>query len=124
MHQLIRGIHVADLDISTCHSDLLELPFFGELLVKLLQLFHQLLACGHHCLFWADFAICLHSQFEDREEGVWYLVSCEEDVWVLGQMRAKQIAEGVVFFVEGEEGCVRNACANDVSTKAAHIIRG
>ena len=109
-------------DVSTSDRDLLELPFFSELLIKLLQLFHQLLASRNYCLLRADLSICLHSQLEDRKERVRNLVACEQDVWVLSQVCAEQIAECVVFFVEREESCVRNACANNVSTEAAYIM--
>lgn len=40
-----------------------------------------------------------------RQKTVLYLISGKDDVGSLQETRAKQVAEGVVFLVEGEDGC-------------------
>ena len=36
-------------------------------------------------------------------EGMWVLVSCEEDVWVLEQLVPDEVAQSVVLLVDGED---------------------
>lgn len=90
--------------------NLLELPLLGELLIQHLQLLHQLLASLHHRLLRADLSIRLHAKLEGSEERVRDLVAGEEDVLGLHELCAEEVAEGVVFLVEGEHRCVRDAC--------------
>ena len=54
-------------------------------------------------------------QLELREERVRDPVCGEEDVFVLVQALRDEVAEGVVLFEEGEDGCVCDACCGLVS---------
>ena len=99
----------AHLELPPLPSNLPHLPLLRELLVQPLQLLHKLIARLHHRLLGRHLAIRLHAQLEDREERVRDLVGGEEDVRRAGQLVAEQVAESVVFFVEGEEGCVGDA---------------
>ena len=95
---------------SSVRRNLLELPLLRELLIQHLQLLHQLLTSLHHRLFWTDFSIGLHAELERREEWVWDLVAGEEDMLGLYELCAEEVAEGVVFLVEGENRGVGHAC--------------
>lgn len=52
----------------------------------------------------------MNAQLESRKKRMWDLVRREDNVVVLEQALGKQVAERVVFFVEGEDGRVGNAC--------------
>ena len=106
-HQPTTSTHC--LNIPTSNGNLLQLPLLGELLIEHLQLLDELLTRADHRLLGTDLPIGLHAQFEGGEEWVWDLVAGEEDVRVFGEVRAEQVAQGVVFFVEGEEGGVGDA---------------
>ena len=107
MHQPTTSTH--SLNIPTSNSNLLQLPLLGELLIEHLQLLDELLTRADDRLLGTDLPIRLHAQFEGGEERVRDLVAGEEDVRVFGEVRAEQVAQGVVFFVEREEGGVGDA---------------
>lgn len=89
--------------------NLLQFPLLGELLIQHLQLLDQLLARLHHGLARRHLAVGLHAQFEGREERVRDLVAGEEDVGGFDEFGAQEVAQRVVFFVEGEKGGVGDA---------------
>ena len=52
----------------------------------------------------------MHPQLECREQWMRDFVGGEGDVRCFEQLCAQQVTEGVVFFVEGEEGGVCDLC--------------
>jgi hypothetical protein len=99
-------------------NDLSQLPLLGELAAKITEVFNEIFAGLNDGFFGRDFAVGLDAEFEGGEEWVRnlvgirvgcgeskvgaYLVGGERDVWRLKKARTKHVAEGVVFFVEGE----------------------
>jgi hypothetical protein len=63
-----------------------------------------------------DGAVSGDAEFEGREQWVGNLVCGEDDIVVLEEALGDQVAERVVFFVEGEDGRVGDACCGGVST--------
>ena len=63
----------------------------------------------HDRLLRAYIAVGLHAELEGGEQRVRDLVAGEEDVLGFDEFGAQEVAERVVFFVEGEHGGVWDA---------------
>lgn len=96
--------------LSLC-DDLVALPFLGEACRHLAQIRNDILAALHDRILGRDSAVSGDTKIEGREERVRNLVCGEVDVRVLEEALRDQIAEGVVFFVEGEDLGVGNLCS-------------
>lgn len=93
-------------------SHLLQLEFFRELLVKLLQLSDELTACLDDSGFGRDLAIGVNTKLEGRKERMRDLVGGEGDVIHAVQLVAEHVGERVVFFVEREQSGVGDLYIN------------
>lgn len=87
-------------------SNLLQLPLLGELPPQRTQIRNNILTRLQDRLFRRATPIRRHSQLKLGEERMGYPISGELDVFVLVEALGNEVAEGVVFFVEGEDGCV------------------
>lgn len=93
----------------TIRCNLLELPLLRKLLAQFLQLVDEVLAGLHDGLLGRDGAVSLHTQLEDSKERVRDLVGSEDDVGRFHELRPEQVAESMVFFVEGKHGGIGDA---------------
>ena len=89
----------------------LQLPFLRELPSQHVQILHHIPARPDERLLWAQAAVRLHAELEVGEERVWDLVGGKDDIGGREEARAEEVGEGVVFFLEEEEGGVRDAWA-------------
>lgn len=87
-------------------SHLLELELLRELLVKLLQLGDELTACLDDGGFGGDLAVGVNAELEGRKERMRDLVGGEGDMVHAVKLVTEHVGEGVVFFVEREQGGV------------------
>jgi hypothetical protein len=91
-------------------SDLLELPFLGELLIQSLQLLNQVSTSSDDGVLGSEWSIGLDTQFKGCEQRVRDFVGGEQDVGWLCEFGTEEVGEGVVFLVEGEDCCVGDTC--------------
>lgn len=68
-----------------------------------MQIRDDILAGPHNRLLWCNRAIGLDTQLERREQRVRDFVRGENNVLVLEQALREEVAERVVFLVEGED---------------------
>lgn len=90
-----------------------------EATVEHREVLDDVLAALDYGVLGGDGAVGGDAELERGEEGVRHLVSRECDVRVLEEALGKEVAEGVVFLVEREDGCVGDTCVEVMSVDAA-----
>lgn len=91
------------------HDRLVD-PLSVEAALQRLQVRDDVPACANEGLLGCDTAICGDAELECSEERVGNFVGGEVDAWVAEQALGKEVAKGVVFFVEGEDSGVGDTC--------------
>jgi hypothetical protein len=90
-------------------NNLLAEPLGGEALLQLLEILDDIAAALDDRILGRDRAVGRDTQLKGREERVGDFVGGENDVVVLEKALREKIAEGVVLFVEREDGRVGDA---------------
>lgn len=85
-------------------------PLGREALLQLLQVLNDVPATLDNGVLGRNGAVGGDAQLEGREQRVRDLVGGEDDVVVLEEALGDKVTERVVFAVEGEDGCVGDAC--------------
>jgi hypothetical protein len=96
-------------------------PFSLEAIIQLLKIVDHVCAGFHNSLLGGNGAVGLNTELKRGEERVGNLVGSEHNGRVLEEALGEQIAERVVFLVEGENGCVGDACC---AVELARGLRG
>jgi hypothetical protein len=96
------------LRLALGHNPLAQ-PLGRKAAIQHLEILHHVPATADNRLLGRHRPVCLHAQLKRREERVRHLVSCEDDVVVFQEALREQVAQRVVFFVEGEDCGVRYA---------------
>ena len=90
--------------------NLLQFPLFSEFSTQRIQIRDAILARLQYRILGTDTAVRRDAQVEGCEERVRHAVGGELDELVLVQALRDEVAEGVVFLVEGEDGRVGDSC--------------
>lgn len=99
------------LRLTLGHNPLAQ-PLSLKAFVQFGQILDNQFTSSHNSFLGCDGAIGLDAEFKGSEEWVRDFVRGEHDGGVLEETLREEVAEGVVFFVEGEDGGVRDAwCA-------------
>jgi hypothetical protein len=96
------------LRLALGHNPLAQ-PLGRKTPIQHLEILHHVPAAADNRLLGRHRPVCLHAQLERREERMRHFVRGEDDVVVFQEALREQVAESVVFFVEGEDGGVRDA---------------
>lgn len=99
----------------TLANNPLTQPLRLKALIQLRQVLDDQPASRHDSFLGCDRPVGLDAQFKRGEERVGHFVGGEHDGGVLEEPLREEVAERVVFFVEGEDGRVGDACARVVS---------
>lgn len=91
-------------------SHLLQLELLGELLVEFLELGDELTAGLDQGRLGGDLAVGVDAELKGGEQRMRDLVGGEGDVLEAEELVAQHVGEGVVFFVEREQGGVSDLC--------------
>jgi hypothetical protein len=86
-------------------------PLGREALLQLLEVLNDVATALDDGVLGGNGAVGGDAQLEGREEWVRNLVGGEDNVLVLEEALGNEVAERVVFAVEGEDGRVRDACS-------------
>jgi hypothetical protein len=105
-------------------DNLLAEPLSGEALLQLLEVLDNIAAALDDRILGRDCAVGRDAQLKGREERVGDLVGGEDDVVVLEKALREKIAEGVVLFVEREDGRVGDAYSFCCVNISKHRGRG
>jgi hypothetical protein len=94
----------------TLADNLLAEPLSREALLQQLEVLDNVPAALDDGILGCDGAVGRDAELEGRKERMRNLVCREDDVVVFEETLRQQVAERVVFLVEGEDGRVRDAC--------------
>jgi len=94
----------------TLANNPLTQPLRLKALIQLRQVLDDQPASRHDSFLGCDRPVGLDAQFKRGEERVGHFVGGEHDGGVLEEPLREEVAERVVFFVEGEDGRVGDAC--------------
>ncbi len=89
--------------------NLVQLHFLGEFSADNIEIHQYLLADLNDGILWRHGAVGSHSQLEFRNQRMSDNVAGKRDVLFRSQPRRQQVSQGVVLFVEREDGRVWNA---------------
>ena len=98
------------LRLALAHN-LLAQPLGREAVLQLVQVHNDVPAALDDRILGCDSAVGGDAELESREERVGDFVRREDDVVVLEEALGEEVAERVIFFVEGEDGGVGDACS-------------
>jgi hypothetical protein len=91
-------------------NNALTQPLGLKALIELGQVLDDKATRRHDGFFGCNGTVGLDAEFKGSEEGVGHFVRGEHDGGVLEEALREEVAERVVFFVEGEDGGIGDAC--------------
>lgn len=84
----------------------LQFKLTCEVVSEVGQLPNQSLTSRNNCILWCCILVCLDSEFHACNEGVGDLVADKQDVVVLCQTCTQEVTDGMVLFIDCEDGSV------------------